>query len=308
MKSAADTQVSQVRPSAIETPCPACKGGATTLLGNVQSSCSDFGFTNGGPLYKCHNCHLLFLRKPKIASQPEAYAALPADLLDQISARADFDLAKAEILRTRSQVKVLDVGCFRGDFLSSLPHSVKKFGIEPSISARRVAQEHGITLVGESIETTANGERQYDFIIMMDVLEHLSAPFEALQRLRQWLAPGGRLILSTGNSDSLLWRLVRLNYYYYLPQHITFCNEPWFRWVATQLDVRLEGVFKFSHSRRAYGKRFIPEHCYHLAKCAAACVASRIGLRSKFQSVQGDATWRDHLMVVLEAPKESSPV
>jgi SAM-dependent methyltransferase len=37
----------------------------------------------------------------------------------------------------------------------------------------------------------------FDGILMCEVLEHIKEDFRVLQRLSQWLAPGGRLILST---------------------------------------------------------------------------------------------------------------
>lgn len=41
--------------------------------------------------------------------------------------------------------------------------------------------------------------RQYDLVIMLDVLEHMSDPFGFLQELRPLLAPGARLLISVPN-------------------------------------------------------------------------------------------------------------
>ncbi len=41
--------------------------------------------------------------------------------------------------------------------------------------------------------------RQYDLVILLDVLEHMSDPFGFLQELRPLLAPGARLVISVPN-------------------------------------------------------------------------------------------------------------
>lgn len=286
--------------------CPSCGDARPLLLGMLASQSTEFGFSDGGNLHECLGCHLLFLHKPgAVPESAERYGELPSDLLDELPRRKDFDLALAEMQRVPGPLRVLDVGCFRGDFLASLPERFKKFGIEPSHAARRVAEARGIEVLGVALETADVGERRFDVILMMDVAEHLTNPFAALSTLARWLAPGGRLIASTGNSDSLLWRLNRLNYWYYLPQHVSFCNPRWFGWAARRLQLNLGGLHKFSHSRRAYGKMFVAERWRQLVRSLAARALSACGNDSLRRKARGDATWPDHLLVVLQAPKSS---
>ncbi|MBI5383780.1 MAG: class I SAM-dependent methyltransferase [Verrucomicrobia bacterium] len=286
----------------MSTQCPACKLGQAALLGQVPARSSEFGFSDGGNLYECPDCHLLFLNKPG-AQTPisHLYEELPSDLLDEVSGRRDFELAAQEILKCGPDARVLDVGCFRGDFLASLPPGLAKYGIEPSQAARRVAEARNIQVIGESVETTACQEMRFDVIVMMDVVEHLPDPFEGISKVSRWLAPGGRVIITTGNSDALPWRLARLSYWYYLPQHISFCNPRWFRWVAARLGLQFVRTAAFSHSRRAYRKWFVAERWRQFAKCLGAWALARLGSRTLLSRVQGDATWPDHLLVVLAA-------
>ena len=294
-------------PIATATACPACGHATARLLGTLASQSTEFGFSDGGILHECPGCHLLFLHKPGAAPESaELYGDLPSDLLDELPRRKDFDLARAEIQRVPGPLRVLDVGCFRGDFLATLPAQHKKYGIEPSHAARRVAESRGIEVLGDALETTDVGARRFDVILMMDVAEHLTNPLAALTTLARWLAPGGRLIVSTGNSDSFLWRMNRLHYWYYLPQHVSFVNPRWFAWAAQRLELNFSRVEKFSHSRRAYGKFFVVERWRQLARSLAACALSACGNDSLRRKARGDSTWPDHLLVVLAAPHSPS--
>jgi SAM-dependent methyltransferase len=233
------------------------------------------------------------------------YAELPENLLDEIPARRYFDLALAEIRRGPPAATALDIGCFRGDFLALLPSSLQKSGIEPSRAARHRAEQRGIKIIGDTLDTAVVENGSFDLIFMMDVAEHLPDPFDGLKKISRWLAPGGRLIVTTGNSDALLWRLSRLNYWYYFPQHISFCNRRWFEWAARQLDLEIISLAKFSHSRRAYGKWFVPERWRQLAKSLILWGLARCGYRSKRFIARGDSTWPDHIFVVLRASDKS---
>lgn len=50
-------------------------------------------------------------------------------------------------------------------------------------------------------------ERAFQSIIMSRILEHIEKPVELLQRIRSWLAPGGRLYIIVPNAHSLNRRI-----------------------------------------------------------------------------------------------------
>jgi SAM-dependent methyltransferase len=230
----------------------------------------------------------------------ERYEELPVNLLPESVGRRDFDLALEVTQAGTRALTVLDVGCFRGDFLQRLPGTVAKFGIEPSRAARQVMATRGIQLLGETIDTASAPEARFDFIYLMDVAEHLPNPLADIQKLARWLKPGGRLIVTTGDSDALPWRLSRLSYWYYLPQHLSFCNRRWFAWAAKESGLRLVRSEAFSHSRRAYGKFFVAERWLQFLKILCGHASELLTGRRVFPDAVGSATWPDHLFVVLE--------
>ena len=284
-----------------QPPCPVCGERRPRALGAVASRSSDHGFSDGGELFECPNCFLLFLDKPARANDAsEMYEELPANLLPESAGRRDFDLALEVTQAGARPLTVLDVGCFRGDFLQRLPDSVTKFGIEPSRAARQIMAERGIQLLGETIDTASAPDARFDFIYLMDVAEHLPNPLADIQKLARWLKPGGKLIITTGNSDALPWRLSRLSYWYYLPQHLSFCNRRWFAWAAKESGLRLVRSTAFSHSRRAYGKMFVAERWRQFVKILIGRSSELLTGRRMFSHAVGTATWPDHIFVVLQ--------
>ena len=281
--------------------CPACGAAHPRFVGRIASRYTGHGFTDGGELFECSSCSLLYLEKPASSAElTEKYEELPADLLPEIAGRYDFDFALRLIESAPGAPTVLDVGCFRGDFLQLLPDRVAKFGIEPGREARQIMEQRGIKSLGETIASASAPEGTFDFITMMDVAEHLPNPLGAIQKLSRWLKPGGKLIITTGDSDALPWRLSRLSYWYYLPQHLSFCNRRWFAWAADKSGLRVESTKNFSHSRRAYGKLFVAERWQQFLKVLCGNLSEQLTGKRVFAHAVGTATWPDHLFVVLQ--------
>jgi len=101
---------------------------------------------------------------------------------------------------------VLDVGCGRG----RLGLEIETLGFRVTgIDDSSVACETARTRLSEVIELNLMdfakvaqilGERRFDWLMMADVLEHLPYPEKALEFYKQYLAPGGRLMVSLPNA------------------------------------------------------------------------------------------------------------
>jgi 2-polyprenyl-3-methyl-5-hydroxy-6-metoxy-1,4-benzoquinol methylase len=103
---------------------------------------------------------------------------------------------------------VLDVGCGRGLLAKALArrgaHIVGVDALPEDQIEPEVAEYHQLDL--EQHERLRLG-RQFDCIILADVIEHLRNEEEILRHLRQFLKADGRLIISTGNVAIWIYRL-----------------------------------------------------------------------------------------------------
>jgi SAM-dependent methyltransferase len=119
---------------------------------------------------------------------------------------------------------LLDLGCSSGSFLASLQKSSwKLFGIEmsPDAGAKATARSGANVFVGDILDAPFKPE-SFDVITCFDVLEHVYSPIRVLQKVRDWLKPGGIFYALVPNIDSAEARI--FGSYWYgleLPRHLT---------------------------------------------------------------------------------------
>ncbi|MGC4074377.1 MAG: class I SAM-dependent methyltransferase [Nibricoccus sp.] len=185
-----------------------------------------------------------------------AYELMPIDSWDD-EAPAHWDWAARCIHELAPNQRVLDVGCFRGDFLVSLPADFERFGIEPNTEAKAVAETRGITIVGrEATDSLSDREGFFGAIVLMDVAEHVPDPAGVFRHLRRYLAPGGVLLVLTGNAEHWLPRK-SLPFYWYMsfPIHLVYLGERYLRWVAKTDGWAFARYFRFAHKNHGLRKR-----------------------------------------------------
>ncbi|MCA9669795.1 MAG: class I SAM-dependent methyltransferase [Myxococcales bacterium] len=114
----------------------------------------------------------------------------------------------------------LDVGCFRGDFVSLLDCE-ERWGIEISSAAASVARQRGVNVIEDNVFDAAPPREHFDIISCFDVVEHVTDQRGLAARLADWLKPGGIVAIETGNADCLVARAMGARWYYYaLSQHL----------------------------------------------------------------------------------------
>ncbi len=121
--------------------------------------------------------------------------------------------------------KILDIGCGNGRFLNFLiKQGFEGWGIElPGKAVQRASQIPGLQLKAGQLTTGDFSENFFDGICMWHVFEHLAEPKKTLQIVRQILKPGGYLMMSLPNIDSLQSRLFRGKWLHLdPPKHLFF--------------------------------------------------------------------------------------
>lgn len=100
--------------------------------------------------------------------------------------------------------RLLEVGCSSGEKLFLLRDcGWQAEGIEPSSDAHAEAEKLGLPAQHCSLEDADLQHGAYDVIELTHVLEHLIDPVGCLSKLRDALAPGGKILLTLPNGRGL---------------------------------------------------------------------------------------------------------
>ena len=102
----------------------------------------------------------------------------------------------------RAASTVLDVGCSRGLFGATLRRAnpaLRLFGIEPDPATAEEAAGHYEQVTCGFFPDDLPSARTFDCIVFNDVLEHVVDPWTMLDRAKQHLATGGRIVASIPN-------------------------------------------------------------------------------------------------------------
>ncbi len=128
-----------------------------------------------------------------------------------------FSLVRHDILKLLEKdesQKILEVGCANGEtlkFLKENGYAAFVAGIEKEESCFSHAKVNSDLFIGSDIETIhLEGMGKFDVILLLDVLEHLRAPYDFLARIPSILTKRGYVIISLPNvrNVSVLKRLL----------------------------------------------------------------------------------------------------
>lgn len=117
---------------------------------------------------------------------------------------------------------MLEIGCATGGFMLQMENKGWQVeGLEFSPYAVTLAKSQGLNVECSAIEKSNRQTRQYDLIVGWMVLEHLHDPALALQKMKSWLKPTGKLVISVPNSASLDFKIFKqYGYALQLPTHL----------------------------------------------------------------------------------------
>ena len=240
--------------------CPCCNSEHVQVIGEIPSSCNFAGkelteAINGGQLFICNKCNLYFRWPQYTEEEADQYYKHgdPAAWNNSVDFRVDWALAVSVIKQNEFENNyILDVGCSTGNFLSNVSDiKCKKYGIEVNSVAANVAEKSGICIIGKKITDLMINEKYKEFftvIVAFDIIEHIRCPITFIEQCKALLQPGGYIIISTGNTDSMCWKLAGARYWYCaISEHISFINKKWCEYASKKLEMRIINTAVYSH-------------------------------------------------------------
>ncbi len=204
-------------------------------------------------VYQCHSCELVGL--PDVETD-EAYYKLyypqgyhsptQIGLLRRAWERFSSFLVQHKINLIKRYIKtpckLLDVGCGTGGFLKQLDgFSFDAHGLEPVKEAVEAAQQAGLQVTHGNILTASLIPESYDVVTLWHVFEHIKDPTVALNRIHAILKPGGVLVMSMPNVNSLACRVGK-KYWFHLdsPRHLWLYNETNIKTILSSTNFKVE--------------------------------------------------------------------
>jgi len=220
--------------------CPVCKSEINKILLKsenrhgrfVEKPVSEFD------LYKCTMCDLVGL--PQVETDASYYdlyyprgyhAQTSPKLLGRMWNFFSVFLTMRKIKLIKRYISLpcslLDVGCGDGGFLKLLDSRLfNAHGLEPVQEAVDAATKAGLQVTRGNILKDALSPEKFNVVTLWHVFEHIKDPETALRRIHAILRPGGLLVMSMPNVNSLAFRLGG-KYWFHLdsPRHLWLYNE-----------------------------------------------------------------------------------
>lgn len=240
-----------------------------------KSSVSNFLLKNNYQLVKCDSCGLIFydFNKNYAKFLEKQYSKGYFTGESSLKSYTDYGKDKKNIFRNmkwyidqigryKTQGKYLDVGCAYGYAMEAAAEKgFDVYGVDPSEHAvaqakKRFPKRAWVTFLSDM----KFNNNFFDVISLFDVFEHLQDPKKDLKKLHDVLKKDGLLVIGTGDTGSLLPKLVGRKWTFFNPpQHIFYFNKPLIRKILS--DAGFE-VVKISTA----GKWLSLAYIFHLAE------------------------------------------
>src|SRR5258708_851471 len=188
--------------------CPICFSAevwnCAQMPGNIVRACSrckcrylnQFGEEDSTPVRRVLRAHPI-VSDPLDDTQHSSMAR-------QKTASRRLSLLRRELA---ARARVLEVGVRDGTFGVSATREFEYVGIDPAEPCARQARSRGLEVYCANVGAFVNTGPSFDAITIFHVFENLADPHDALARMKDLLKPGGVLLLTTFDTEGLLYLL-----------------------------------------------------------------------------------------------------
>lgn len=182
-------------------------------------------------LSRCNNCSHVFANPCPSQEFIQSLYGIIEDPLYQEEARGRAKNFK-RILTTLGRIQpkkgiLLDVGAATGILLDiAREQGWKVEGVEPSAWAVGIARErYDLSIMEGAFEAAPLSEERYTAVTMVDFIEHIPHPIEAVTIARKILLPDGILCLVTPDINSMAAKIMGQKWWHYRPGHLGYFTK-----------------------------------------------------------------------------------
>ena len=227
--------------------CCLCPNAESTPLGTGE----DFEYRTSPDYFlavQCSSCRLVYLsRRPDISeldriypSSYHAYDFTPEQFgfVFKVRRRLEARRLLSACKGLPAEARILDVGCGDGFHLGLLRDFGEPGwtleGVDSSERAVKAAARNKIRVYHGLLDEVPLRESSYDMVLLIATVEHVDDPPGLLQRVRQLLKPGGRVLIVTDNTASFDFPLFKGRHWggYHFPRHWYLFNPENLRLLA----------------------------------------------------------------------------
>ncbi|HEY7244294.1 MAG TPA: class I SAM-dependent methyltransferase [Xanthobacteraceae bacterium] len=179
--------------------------------------------------------------------------------------------------RTGFPSSFLDIGCGDGRYLDLFEgwglSKDRIYGLDFSEKQVRRLRQRGYQVYQGRVEDCAEiATGSIDLATMFHVIEHVADPVGVMNRIVEWLSPGGSLVVETPNLDSWDARLFKQRWWggYHIPRHWTLFDANSLRRLFEQCGLSVQ------HCAYQTGHGSWMNSFHHLAKYNSRIPSSRL--------------------------------
>jgi 2-polyprenyl-3-methyl-5-hydroxy-6-metoxy-1,4-benzoquinol methylase len=141
------------------------------------------------------------LRAHSVASDPLDETMHTRTAREKTSARRLAALRR----HTGARARVLEIGVRDGSFGAAAAREFEYVGIDRAPAVARAARAKGLEVYCSALTSFVNTGPSFDAVTLHHVLENMADPHDALARIKDLLKPGGVLMLTTFDTEGLLF-------------------------------------------------------------------------------------------------------
>jgi SAM-dependent methyltransferase len=198
---------------------------------------------NGFPYVQCRSCKLIYLQK----RVREEYLGMVYTDEYHVETSVKWFWRTAEkrlalLGALPKHARIHEDGAGSGAFVAVCrDRGFHSTGNDLGSGSIQSARSHfGVQLTRGAVEAVGLGESSVDVFASFNLLSHVYRPWEYLKRVSQLLAPGGRLLLRTGDRSG---RFRNLNWgHWSAPEHVFHYNTSILREMMTAAQLKVERI------------------------------------------------------------------